>query len=258
MKLYSLARSTFYRLSLFLMLSCLWINCVKVSNYSEELGGSSMIDENKMREDPAKDFRFSSSAERDPIYNSNRVIVNANGVENPMIPVAAGIGGEVIVACSECRKLMTHFVDRCVDQEAAGLQADTFRTFCESYRDKLASNINPEACLILNAKLASVTGESGTEIVDPTKPPNECIKFRSQCNNFGGAPYCYSGFCEMIAECIDCPTALVDKNKNGNFVPEVCGLNGVCRLGWKNPTSKGGNGYCECRSNMKGSSCNEY
>jgi len=29
------------------------------------------------------------------------------GVENPMIPTAAGIGGEVIVACTECQKVNT-------------------------------------------------------------------------------------------------------------------------------------------------------
>ena len=39
---------------------------------------------------------------------------------------------------------------------------------------------------------------------------------------------------------------------------EVCGNSGVCRLGWKNPNSKGGNGYCECKNNMKGVACNEY
>lgn len=192
------------------------------------------------------------------VYANERVIINGNGVENPMIPVAAGIGGEVIVACSECRKLMTSFINRCVDQEAVGQQADTFRTFCESYRDKPTSHINPETCLILNAKLASVSGESGTEIIDPTKPPNECIRYRSHCNNFGGAPLCYTGFCEQIAECIDCPSALIDKNKDGDFVMEVCGMSGICRLGWKSPYSKGGNGYCECRNGMKGLSCNEY
>lgn len=191
-------------------------------------------------------------------YQNERVIVNSNGVENPMIPVAAGIGGEVIVACSDCRKMIGAFINRCVDQEAAGIQADTFRSFCESFRDKPNSLINPENCLILNAKLASVTGESGTEVFDPTKPPLECVKFRSNCNNFGGDPSCYSGFCEQVAECIDCPFSLVDKNKNGNFDVEVCGGSGICRLGWKNPNSKGGNGYCECKNGMKGSACNEY
>jgi len=39
------------------------------------------------------------------IYSNNKVILNANGVENPMIPTAAGIGGEVIVACTECQKV---------------------------------------------------------------------------------------------------------------------------------------------------------
>lgn len=191
-------------------------------------------------------------------YNNDRVIANANGADNPMIPVAAGIGGEVIVACTECQKIISRFVQRCVDQEAAGLQADTLRAFCEFYRDKPHSRINPETCLILNAKLASVTGEPGNEIIDPTKPPFECIKFKSQCDNFGGPPHCYSGFCESVAECIDCPIAIVDIHNDGNYIPETCGGAGVCRLGWKNPQAKGGNGYCECKSGMKGLACNKY
>ena len=195
---------------------------------------------------------------QDTEYNNRRVIINGNGVENPMIPVAAGIGGEVIIACSECVKLMERFIGRCVDQEANGLNADTFRAFCESFRDKPHEPINADTCLMLNAKLASVTGESGTEVVDPTKAPNECIKFKNECDKMGTSPKCYSGLCESVSECIDCPSALVDKNKNGNFVNEVCGNSGVCRLGWKNPNSKGGNGYCECKNNMKGTACNEY
>jgi hypothetical protein len=191
-------------------------------------------------------------------YQNERVIINANGTENPMIPVAAGIGGEVIIACVECRKIVGAFLQRCVDQEAGGKQADTLRSFCESFRDKPTAKINPETCLILNAKLASVTGESGDEVVDPTKAPNLCIKFMSQCQNFGDSPNCFSGYCEQVAECIDCPHALVDKNKNGDFTQEVCGNSGVCRLGWKAPNSKGGNGYCDCKNNMKGLACNEY
>jgi len=191
-------------------------------------------------------------------YENKRVVVNANGTENPMIPVAAGIGGEVIIACVECRKIVGAFLQRCIDEEAGGKQAVTLRSFCESFRDKPTAKINPETCLILNAKLASVTGESGDETVDPTKPPNLCIKFMSQCQNFGDSPNCFSGYCESIAECIDCPYALVDKNKNGDFTQEVCGNSGVCRLGWKSPNSKGGNGYCDCKNNMKGLSCNEY
>ena len=175
-----------------------------------------------------------------------------------MIPVAAGIGGEVIIACVECRKTVGAFLQRCIDQEAGGKQADTLRSFCESFRDKPTAKINPETCLILNAKLASITGESGDEIVDPTKAPNLCIKFMAQCQNFGDSPNCFSGYCEQVAECIDCPHALVDKNKNGDFTQEVCGNSGVCRLGWKAPNSKGGNGYCDCKNNMKGLACNEY
>ena len=101
-----------------------------------------------------------------------------------MIPTAAGIGGEVIVACTECQKLMTVFIKRCIDEESTGVQVDTFRSFCESYRDKNSDKVNVDFCLILNAKMASVTGETGTEILDPTKAPNVCIKFRNGKNKY--------------------------------------------------------------------------
>lgn len=82
--------------------------------------------------------------------------------------------------------------------------------------------------------------------------------FILECDKFGGAPRCFSGFCENVAECVDCPAAVIDNSKNGNFELEVCGKAGVCRLGWKNPNAKGGNGYCECKQGMKGLACNEY
>ena len=186
------------------------------------------------------------------------IIQDANAVQNPLIPVAAGIGGEVIVACSECKKMLSRFILTCVDQESNGNNPTTFRGFCEANRNNNLFNINTDLCLILNAKLASVSGESGDELVDPTKAPALCIKYKNECDKLGGAPDCFSGFCEKVAECIDCPTALIDKQKNGNFEVEVCGLSGVCRLGWKNPRAKGGNGYCECNGGMKGIACNEY
>ena len=39
--------------------------------------------------------------------------------------------------------------------------------------------INPNACIIMNSKLASISGETGAELVDPTKIPNVCIKFKN-------------------------------------------------------------------------------
>jgi hypothetical protein len=79
-----------------------------------------------------------------------------------------------------------------------------------------------------------------------------------ECDRKGGSPRCYSGFCDNFAECVDCPTALVDTYKNGNFQKEVCGNAGICKLGWLNTKMKGGNGYCECNEGMKGVACNEY
>ena len=189
-----------------------------------------------------------------PNTNANDI----NGIRQQMIPIAEGIGGEVVLACSDCKKILSKFLLTCVDQESNGNVPTTFRGFCEINRRNNKFNINTDKCLILNAKLSSLTGQPGTALIDPTKAPALCIKFKNECDKYGGAPACFSGFCESIAECVDCPTALVDRKRNGNFEEEVCGASGVCRLGWKNQKAKGGNGYCECRNGMKGLACNEY
>lgn len=88
------------------------------------------------------------------------------------------------MACSECEKLMTKFLLRCVDQESNAVQAQTFRGFCEESRTENWMNINPDLCLILNAKLASITGEGGADIIDPTKAPALCIKFKNGIYSF--------------------------------------------------------------------------
>lgn len=73
----------------------------------------------------------------------------------------------------------------------------------------------------------------------------------------GGGPLCYSGFCERVAECVDCPIAPVF-NRNGILDTAVCGNAGICKLGWRNEETKGGNGYCECNKGMRGIACNKF
>ena len=68
---------------------------------------------------------------------------------------------------------------RCVDQESNGANPQTFRGFCEEARTQNAININPDTCLILNSKLSSIAGESGGDLVDPSKAPNLCIKYQN-------------------------------------------------------------------------------
>lgn len=76
-----------------------------------------------------------------------------------------------------------------------------------------------------------------------------------ECEKKGGPPFCYSGFCESIAECVDCPCAYLEKaGQNPECV--VCSGAGMCKLGWKSPNSKAANGYCECDMNRKGLACN--
>jgi hypothetical protein len=85
----------------------------------------------------------------------------------------------VVVACTECNKLMSKFLLICVDLEANGAITQTFRAFCESSRKQNIFNINPDLCLILNQKIASIAGETGADMVDPTKAPGLCVKFKN-------------------------------------------------------------------------------
>lgn len=180
---------------------------------------------------------------------------SSSGV-SPVVPSAMGIGAEVTVPCQVCHKLINQFVTTCVDQEANGAQASTFRAFCEEM-DSAKAGKDSEFCMMLNAKLAAVTGESGSELTDPTKAPDICIKFQNECNKLQGPPLCYTGFCSEVAECIDCPTSLVDLDGSGILSPHICGGHGVCKLGWKDSQNKGGNGYCECEPGNRGLGCNE-
>jgi hypothetical protein len=86
-----------------------------------------------------------------------------------------------MVACSECTKIITKFINNCLDQEINAVQISTLRAFCEAGKNEVnPHNINPDLCLVLNSKLASVAGEPGTELVDPTKSPGLCTKYRSR------------------------------------------------------------------------------
>jgi len=182
--------------------------------------------------------------------------VSSTGATVPDVPVAQGLGGEVYVPCVECLKLMNKFVKKCVDQEANGAQAGTFRAFCEDFNTKKGKR--NDFCMNLNAKIAAVTGETGQDVIDTTKAPDVCIKFKNECDKNGGGPQCYSGFCDQVAECIECPSGLVDLNGDGNMELEVCSANGRCMLGWYDDINKkGGNGYCVCSGGAKGLACNQ-
>ena len=182
--------------------------------------------------------------------------VSSTGATVPDVPVAQGLGGEVYVPCTECTKLMEKFVKKCVDQEANGAQAGTFRAFCEDFATKKGRRA--DFCMNLNAKLAAVTGETGADVIDTTKAPDVCIKFKNECDKNGGGPHCYSGFCDQVAECIECPAGLIDLTGDGNLELEICSGNGRCLLGWYDDTNKkGGNGYCVCSGGARGLACNQ-
>ena len=128
---------------------------------NQNIGNNFRFTEGRNENNNQNNNEFSNYSERwqsgaQAQSNTNTGLVYQTGT---YIPVAAGIGGEVIVSCLECKKIMTSFVERCFAQEAAGQTTDTFRAFCEYHRTKPNSLIHPDNCLLLNRKLASVAGE---------------------------------------------------------------------------------------------------
>ena len=89
----------------------------------------------------------------------------------------------VVIACSECQKIVTKFILNCVDQEANGNQVETLHSFCEASRDKQnlskSTRLSYDNCMILNDKLIRETGAGGTDLVDPAKSPGLCMKFHN-------------------------------------------------------------------------------
>ena len=165
----------------------------------------------------------------------------------------------IFVPCSECQKILSIYITSCNNQELQGQTPLTLFAFCEySKKHSNPFNINTNYCYYINQELSNIAGLTGNEYIDTTKSPLLCSHFQYECNKHKSTINCFSGLCDTIIGCIDCPTALIDRTGNGNFQKEVCGLSGYCRIGWRNTKGKGGNGYCECINGMKGLACNEY
>jgi hypothetical protein len=145
-----------------------------------------------------------------------------------------------------------------MELENKGINPQTLTVFCENIKGKFGFRFDySRYCYNLTKALAVIAGESGGNIIDPSKSPNICTIFMIECNQNGGSPKCFTGLCEMKAKCLDCPKALIDPERLGKLEPETC-AGQTCRIGYRNPITGGGNGYCECKNNMKGLACNEF
>ena len=121
--------------------------------------------------------------------------------------------------------------------------------------NKKIQKIQGDYCSYLATKFDSNYDDEQLE-GDNSDTKGLCRKFMNNCVDQGGAPQCYSGFCDIQTGCIDCPMGPVELGtKISEIEPVVCGGHGKCRLGWKNQYQNGGNGYCECDKGSKGLAC---
>ncbi len=92
----------------------------------------------------------------------------------------------VVIACSECQKIMSKYILQCADQEASGTQVETLRAFCENSRIVTEENknvkIDDKYCNILNEKISRQSDEKGVDLFDPTKAPGLCMRFKNGIN----------------------------------------------------------------------------
>jgi hypothetical protein len=94
--------------------------------------------------------------------------------------------GKVVLACTECQKTIHKYITSCVNQEATGAQVDTIRAFCETLR--LPEKDPPvkdtygkyDLCMMIFDKLAEETGEPNADLIDPTKNPALCMKYKNR------------------------------------------------------------------------------
>eukprot|EP00386_Alphamonas_edax_P004269 GDKI01013484.1.p1 GENE.GDKI01013484.1~~GDKI01013484.1.p1 ORF type:complete len:154 (-),score=31.27 GDKI01013484.1:150-611(-) len=152
-------------------------------------------------------------------------------------------------------------MQHCADAEFAGQETTTLLGYCDMMPspDGRFTQKDREFCMAMNRKMAAMTGVGvkGLSFFDSTKKPGVCTTFMAYCNKYGGAPHCFSGLCDHATHCIDCPHAFVDRNGDGKMVSEVCGGRGVCKVGWKNRDTYGGNGYCVCTPPYRGMACDQ-
>jgi hypothetical protein len=123
------------------------------------------------------------------IANKN-FLTNKNNLKNNQVLIPDSKdpnGGQYVISCQVCQKIIHKYINNCVTQEAEGDQADTLLAYCESLRkpitettqqDKQMTN-KYDLCLMLNNRLSIETGEKSSELVDPTKNPGLCIKFKN-------------------------------------------------------------------------------
>lgn len=161
-------------------------------------------------------------------------------------------------ACISCMRIISLYTFQCSDDSAHGAPTKSFQTFCESLALEDSSIENNENlsffCMNILSKLATPTDKYSFYDASPT---HSCAMFQKSCEStLTPKPFCFSGFCDQLLQCIDCPYGIDKESKdNYNFIPKTCSGRGICKLGFLADNDKSGNGFCECERGYKGLAC---
>ena len=172
----------------------------------------------------------------------------------------------VLFPCNECIKIIDKYVNKCVKDQIEGAKIRTFLSFCEALALEQDPKYNASTykyCIDIHDRLLQNHQQPDDNKADYNPfeldvSENFFVNFRKDCEKFDEIPktLCYSGFCDKIVECIDCPYGLNQNNQE--LEVQVCSGHGVCRLGWlREKERKGGNGFCECYEGRKGLACDQ-
>lgn len=192
----------------------------------------------------------------------NEIAKKANLPDESGLPVSLGPDRDsskgklyedmVVVPCSECAKIIDGYITMCMRSEANDSPLMSLREYCGHSLDKKSGFTENDYsyCQFLGQRLAMYTGTNFAALHTNNHRKGSCAAFSEACDHYGGGPSCYSGFCDDIVGCIDCPSISLI-SEEGESSLEVCGDRGVCKI-VKDSSSTG---YCDCDDGFRGVAC---
>jgi hypothetical protein len=172
--------------------------------------------------------------------------------------------------CISCMRIISLYTLQCANQAAHSVPINSFQTFCESLTIESVAGVGSgvpgenddlsTACTLILSKLVSKNDKYS--FYDEA-PAHACTYFQTNCEaTQAPKPFCFSGFCDQLLQCVDCPYGIGAEREYGgnfggsyNFLPKVCSGRGVCKLGFIAEDGKSGNGFCQCERGYKGLAC---
>ncbi|XP_053992272.1 uncharacterized protein LOC128883679 isoform X2 [Hylaeus volcanicus] len=156
----------------------------------------------------------------------------------------------------ECMKILDKFISQCALNEGFLKPVISLREFCETSvsADPSFTDRDFKYCLELGKRLAKKTGANFAALHTNNHVMGSCSAFLNMCHEHGGGWRCYSGLCDELAACTDCPYVMLQLAPQQPLQPEICADRGECFIG----STTSNNGYCECDNPFRGLACDQY